>query len=699
MLGKDIWNTVAKFLSNELSMNLDSIERLMMYFPTEPKCVFAVPGYGWSSTISKGEKIADVFKKTKDKFKIEFLGNEEFFDEYESLINFINSTEYTYEEKISKQADELSKGLHNYTPGFNINSKMILVYLDMAGMIKFYDNGCYEITTEGIKNGFQVENKKRLDGSVYSNLIYSEKGFEFIKKSLLQIIQNFYAKNPLNIYHNHSDKEFDLDIFNSCDVKIKVDRILNYKPLDKKYTSRLSKEDLSLALSTLHLVASIIDPESNIKEFEYYIGLKAKSSSNFYCLICSDLILRFSSGSQIRLKNVDKKKIFDFVKKYKDFSVEDSRTQIGLIFDLDGTVFDTNCIRAERRKIGANFILMERLKKIQLVEGFESLFLEEDSELCLKHNKILFITSSPEAYAKYLLKLHGLEGFECHCSCSKTKSMLITDFIKRSGLKNFIAFGDEEKDAQLYSQCGVPFYIVNKYYGYDTMHDLMENVVIPDKNDFRHEFMYDVIKKKNNLETEYFDDFIIYYCRYYDKSDYYGNCPTMPGRKIFERIKFSEFKDKKGEYVRSHLRNLMLNDYNNIGISIPKNAVFVKVPGHDETSFNPNSPCSILIKELCRIYGKERDYSDFLIRNSAIMNHDAGRNIEDHVRTIVTITSKKIKGKTVYLFDDVGTSGTQMSVCIDKLYSAGAGHVVCFCIGRSCPGNGYSLNEIEGGSR
>lgn len=703
LLGKEIWNAVAKYLSNELSMSLDRVEKLMMYFPTEPKRLFAVPGYGWASTISEGQKIADAFKKTKNKFKIEFLGKEEFFEEYEFLINFINRTEYVYEEKLSKLVDELSKGLHNYTPGFNINSKMILLYLDKLKMIKLCDDGCYEITPKGTRAGFQVEKKKRLDGNFYSNLIYSEKGFEFIKKSLPPIIQNYYAKNPLNICHNHMDKEFELDfgIFDSFDDEIKIDRILNYKPLAEKYTSRLSKEDLSMALNTLNFVASIIDPESDIKEFANYIGLKAKSSSSFYCLIYNDLTLKFSNGSQIGLKYVDKKKLLEFVNKYKGISAEKPRVKMGLIFDLDGTVFDTNCIRAERRRIGANYISKTTLDKIKLVEGFEPLFLDGDSELCLKNNKILFITSSPEAYAKYLLRLHGLDGFECHCSCSTTKSKLIADFVKRrrSEVKNFIAFGDEEKDAQLYSQCDIPFYIVNKYYGYGTMQDLIASIIIPNKKDFRHEFMYDVIKKKYDLDTEYFDDFIIYYCRYYDKTDYYGNCPAMPGRKIFERIKYSEFKDKKAEYVRNHLRDLMIYDYNNIGISIPKNAVFAKVPGHDETSFKPNSPCSILIKELCRIYGQERDYSDFFRRNSAVMNHDSGRNIEDHVRTIVPITTKKIKGKTVYLFDDVGTSGTQMSVCIDKLYSAGAGHVVCFCIGRTCPGIGYSLNEIEGGSR
>lgn len=701
LLGKEIWNAIADYLSNELSMNLDNVEKLMMYFPTKPKNVFAIPGYGWSSTISEGQKIAETFKKTKDKFKIQLLGKEEFFEKYKSLIYFINKTKYVYEEKISKLADELSKGLHNYTPGFSINSKMILLYLDKAGMIQLDDNGCYEITPKGTKAGFKVENKKRLDGSFYSNLLYSKKGFEYIKKSLLPIIQNYYARNPLNIYHNHPDKEFKFDLFgyNFFDKKTRIDKILNYKPLPGKYTSRLSKEDLSLVLSSLNFVASVIDPESNIKEFENYIGLKTKASSSFYCLICNKLTLKFKNGWQIRLRGTCINEFHELVNKYKNISAEKSRIQRGLIFDLDGTVFDTNCIRTERRRVGADFIPKTTLDKIQLVKGFKSLFLDENSELYLKRNKILFITSSPEVYANHLLKSHKLEGFECHCSCSTTKSKLIADFVKKSGLKNFIAFGDEEKDAQLYSQCDIPFYIVNKNYGYNTMQDLMANVIIPNKNDFRHEFMYDVIKKKNNLDTEYFDDFIIYYCRYYDKSDYYGNCPIMPGRKIFERIKYSEFKDKKSEYIKNNLNTLMLKDYNNIGISIPKNAVFVKVPGHDETSFNPNSPCSILIKALCKIHGQERDYSDFLKRNTTVMNHDSGRNIENHVRTIVPITYKYIKGKTVYLFDDIGTSGTQMSVCIDKLYSAGAGHVVCFCIGRTCPGKGYSLNEIEGRTR
>lgn len=684
-----------------LSMSLNSVEKLMMYFPTEPKRLFAVPGYGWASTISDGPKIADAFKMVKEKFNIEFLGKEEFLKEYKLLVNFINRTEYVYEEKISSLADEFSKGLYNYTPGFNINSKMILLYLEKAKIIKMYNNGCYEITPKGLSAGFIVENKKHVDGSFYSILTYNKKGFEFIKKSLPPIIQNYYGKNPLNIYHNQPEREFifDLYAFDSFNSKLKIDRILNYHPEVDKYTSRLSKEELSLALNALNFVASIIDPESKIKEFANYIGLKTKSSSNFYCIIYKDLTLKFDDGRLIQLKNINNRKILEFVNGYKKISSRESRIQKGLIFDLDGTVFDTNCIREERRKNGANYISKHILDRIKLVKGFESLFLKPDSDLYLNNNKVLFITSSPEAYAKYLLKLHGFNGIEAHFACNTTKSKIIAKFIERSGLQHFIAFGDEEKDAQLYSQCGVPFYIVNKYYGYDTLQDLRSNIIVPNKKDFRHEFMYDILKKKYDLDSEYFDDFVVYYCRYYDKTDYYGNCPVMPGRKIFEKIKYSEFKDKKGEYVRNHIKDLMQEDYNNLGVSLPKNVVFARVPGHDEISYKPNSPCSILIKELCKVHGYERDYSDFLRRNSVVMNHDAGRNIEDHVRTIVSITSKNIKGKTVYLFDDVGTTGTQMSVCIDKLYKAGAGHVVCFCIGRTCPGDGYTLNEIEGGYR
>lgn len=396
----------------------------------------------------------------------------------------------------------------------------------------------------------------------------------------------------------------------------------------------------------------------------------------------------------------------------KKINLEKARIQKGLIFDLDGTVFDTNCIRAERRRVGPNHISKEILKTIQLIKGFESLFLNENSKLYLKNNKILFITNSSETYAKTLLKLYCLDDFECHCACgtkdNPSKSEWIVDFVKRSGLKNFIAFGDEEKDAQLYSQCGIPFYLVNKNYGYDNnVQELMENVIIPNKEDFRNKFMYDVIdlkkkfkKKKFDFDTKYFDDFIVYYCRYYDKNKYnFGRCPSMSGRNYFKKITCSEFKNKKGEYVRSHLSDLMEKDYKNIGISLPKNAVFVKIPGHNETSYNPNSPCSILIKELCQKYGKERDYSDFLIRSSVVRNHDSGRDINDHVKTIIPIKTKKITGKIVYLFDDVCTTGIQMSVCIDKLYKAGAGHVVCFCICRTCPRNNYKLDEIEGGSR
>lgn len=378
------------------------------------------------------------------------------------------------------------------------------------------------------------------------------------------------------------------------------------------------------------------------------------------------------------------------------------------IFDFDQTIFDTDMFRIRRRKMDFD-LSDEEIEDISFIEGFENLFLNKNSRFSLDKNDAIILTNSNLNCARKILEkkkkqysiLKIVKLLPQHGKIHYIKSYIEEFNINK---EDIIAFGDDEKDALTYSICGIPYYIVSNYYGYDGQVDLLKNVVFPKSDDFRNAFLYDIIKvnaynKFNNIESKYFDDIIVYFRRYYDKKNYVDNVwsPEFDNRHFLHKLTYFSFGQDKQAYLRNHANELVLNDYNNL--KLKKNIIFAKVPGSKEITYDDKLPCSILIDRLSIQYGNERNYADLLIRNSKVQtSHGGGTKLssKEHYDTI-TVT-KDIRGKEIYLFDDVITTGSQMMACVERLYEAGASHVVCFAIAKTCPMNNPII-DIYGNKR
>ena len=174
--------------------------------------------------------------------------------------------------------------------------------------------------------------------------------------------------------------------------------------------------------------------------------------------------------------------------------------------------------------------------------------------------------------------------------------------------------------------------------------------------------------------------------------------PEFDDRKCLSKLTFVNFgMDKRGLF--NGIKNMfILEDFSNLKVN--KQTIFAKVPGSKEREYDKESPCSILIKDLSRKYGEDKNYADLLLREHSLSSsHGGGMKYDSKTHCLTIKVTKEIKGKEVYLFDDVLTSGSQMMACVEKLYRAGASHVVCFALAKTCPEIGYPIVDIYGNRR
>ena len=91
------------------------------------------------------------------------------------------------------------------------------------------------------------------------------------------------------------------------------------------------------------------------------------------------------------------------------------------------------------------------------------------------------------------------------------------------------------------------------------------------------------------------------------------------------------------------------------------------------------------------------DGSCFLRRSRVtIAAKEEERNSLKHLQTIEVIkeAAELIKDRTVYLFDDICTSGSTMLASSYILKKAGAREVVCFCIAHTCTTGKFTPRRI-----
>lgn len=378
-----------------------------------------------------------------------------------------------------------------------------------------------------------------------------------------------------------------------------------------------------------------------------------------------------------------------------------------LIFDYDGTVFNTDRLREARR---SKSVSEKELAKIDYIEGFKELFLCTNSPLYLERYKVLGITSAYDSYYKALLNTHPdfsrILSYGTIRTSEKIKELKKFFQLHQNEFDVVIAFGDDEKDALIYSRLGIKFYIVNNYFGYDgKIEEILEKAVKNKAQDFRKNYLHDVKPLTyTSYKLKYFDDVVIYYKNYLDTfyEDYDGivhgskNAPVQGNVKpqIYD-ARTEMGKHSKNDYILNHLDELasLFDD-----LPLDKNSILVCVPGHAETIPDKQKPMYKLLECIARRHNVAMINDVILYRKKETEESKEGsRGIDKHLESLaITETGKKaIKGKTIYLFDDIATSGSSMMACSAILYHFNAGHIVCVCVARTCGDGKYAPVVIK----
>lgn len=382
-----------------------------------------------------------------------------------------------------------------------------------------------------------------------------------------------------------------------------------------------------------------------------------------------------------------------------------------LIFDLDGTVFDTDYLRIERT---ISNVIGSELMNVKYIHGFEGIFLNEKSELFLGKNDVLVITSSKDYYSNQLLLGHkDFSNFVTYpvIKTSSKKQKLIEFFnINNIDCSNVIAFGDDEKDANVYSELGLKFYIVPNIVGYSCSDEIIK-IANESVNNFRNNYLYDYKKMDSKEEktygfySYYLDGVIIYYKNYnvtiYQDCQGHmhgsNNCPSQGFRVPIHNFNNYELGKSNKHYTLESRKEEFANEFDDLLYN--DNIIIAKVPSHDELELNKEKPMSKILQILLEKHKNCINGLNLLLRNTITeesKNKGNNRTIWDHLETIYVNCDKKfLEDKTVYLFDDIFTSGTSLMACSELLYRSGAGHVVCFCIARTCGDGKYAPVEIK----
>lgn len=233
--------------------------------------------------------------------------------------------------------------------------------------------------------------------------------------------------------------------------------------------------------------------------------------------------------------------------------------------------------------------------------------------------------------------------------------------------------------------------------------------MLDNKNSFfRNNYLYDkkTITNNNfcsNFYSKYIDDVIVYYKHYNvtnnnEDYSYYSkgsnNCPNQGKRQSLINFDQYEFgKKSKNQTIIKRL-NYFASTFDDIDID--QNTVLTRPPSHDEIKYDSTKPMSKVISCIVDRHGSGINGCGILKRRYIVEESKIGdRSIYKHLKSIEIENAISIKGKTIYLIDDICTSGASLIACTELLYRAGAGHVVCFCLARTCGDGKYAPVEIK----
>lgn len=86
-----------------------------------------------------------------------------------------------------------------------------------------------------------------------------------------------------------------------------------------------------------------------------------------------------------------------------------------------------------------------------------------------------------------------------------------------------------------------------------------------------------------------------------------------------------------------------------------------------------------------RVQYEFQNTDNLLRRTKTILKAATGgpRNQQVHIDSIVVTDADQVRGKTVYLFDDITTTGSSLKACKSLLLAAGASRVVMIALGQT----------------
>lgn len=383
-----------------------------------------------------------------------------------------------------------------------------------------------------------------------------------------------------------------------------------------------------------------------------------------------------------------------------------------IILDLDGTIFDTDRFRKERNS--SIKIPLSKLSRVEYILGFEETFLRKDSFFFLGNYDVIIVSSSPKEYVTFLLDSHPkLKKYIKYYLCGSKKKKIIRNFLsKHQDYGEIYAFGDDEKDANVYAKLDLKFYIVKNGVGYPSQSIFIKKELNQSKNNFRKKYLYDyktlrrMQERCGKFSSDYFDDIVVYFKCYNVTNNHYaanenkGSDYCPPVESVMPIKNFDKCEFKKANKNQTIIGNL---DYFSkiilFDLPIDMETVLVRIPGHDEVEYDESKPMSRVIKEVIKNHNGQGIDGSSILRRSCKTDESKNGNriIEKHLQTIYVDETKRgvLKGKTVFLLDDISTSGASLVACTELLYRAGAGHVICICLARTCGYGKFAPVEIE----
>ncbi len=283
----------------------------------------------------------------------------------------------------------------------------------------------------------------------------------------------------------------------------------------------------------------------------------------------------------------------------------------------------------------------------------------------------------------------------------------LKEFVKtyRSTYNAILGFCMNEEAAILCAEAEVKPVMVNDVIDYPSA-EFLEKEIEEMKRapyiDFRSNYLYYYspvrdIKFCADFHSPHFRTLIVYF-KAFNPTGYFND----PLRGQDERKLKKRFSD--GEFYDSNKKGTLLANIETFAewfddLPIAEEDIVMRVPASEETCCDEGRPMNKIVAEIVKRHGKGKNGNRYLIRSEEKPRHNAyggvGREISTQLKTLKVVDNEGVlEGKTIYLFDDICTSGTSMVACSHLLYEAGAGRVVCFAIVKT-ENPEYPLKPIE----